>query len=54
MIGIKKEGIILTKTDLEFENEGVLDPAAIREGDSGRILKRTGSRSVGIRSIGFC
>jgi hypothetical protein len=30
MIGVKKEGIILTKTDLEFENEGVLNPAAIR------------------------
>jgi hypothetical protein len=34
MIGVKKEGIILTKTDLEFENEGVLNPAAIPEGDS--------------------
>ena len=30
MIGIKKEGIVIAKSDLEFENEGVLNPAAIR------------------------
>ena len=34
MVEVKKEGILLTKTDLEFENEGVLNPAVIREGDS--------------------
>jgi|GEM_PF-3225545 len=32
MINVKKEGILLKKTELEFENEGVLNPAAIREG----------------------
>ena len=40
MIGVKKEGIILTKTDLEFENEGVVNPAAIREGDSVHLFYR--------------
>ena len=33
MLNVRKEGIILEKTELEFENEGVLNPAAIREGD---------------------
>ena len=31
MIEVKKEGVLLSKTDLEFENEGVLNPAVIRE-----------------------
>ena len=38
MIEVEKEGIILTGTDLEFENEGVLNPGAIREGDSVHLL----------------
>ncbi len=33
MIIVKKEGVLLSKTNLEFENESVLNPAAIREGD---------------------
>jgi len=33
MIEVKKEGILLERTQLEFENEGVLNPAAIREGE---------------------
>jgi len=32
MVDVKKEGIILRKTDLGFENQAVLNPAAIREG----------------------
>jgi len=53
MIEVKKEGKILTKTDLDFENEGVLNPAVIREGDSVHIYYRavrTGNHS----SIGYC
>ena len=53
MIKVKKEGIILKKTDLEFENEGVLNPAAIREGDSVHLFYRAvqkGNHS----SIGYC
>jgi len=34
MIKLVKEGIILNKTKLEFENEGVLNPAVIREGEN--------------------
>ena len=40
MIEVKKEGIILNKTELGFENDGVLNPAAIRVGDQVRIFYR--------------
>jgi predicted GH43/DUF377 family glycosyl hydrolase len=53
MIEVKKEGIILSKTQLDFENEGVLNPATIREGDSIHMFYRavqTGNNS----SIGYC
>ena len=53
MINVKKEGIIISKTDLEFENEGVLNPAVIREGDSVHVFYRAvqkGNHS----SIGYC
>jgi predicted GH43/DUF377 family glycosyl hydrolase len=53
MIEVKKEGILLAKTDLEFENGGVLNPAVMREGDCVHIFYRavqTGNRS----SIGYC
>jgi beta-1,2-mannobiose phosphorylase / 1,2-beta-oligomannan phosphorylase len=53
MIQVKKEGILLTKTNLEFENEGVLNPAVIREGDSVHIFYRAvqnGNHST----IGYC
>lgn len=53
MIILKREGVLLSKTDLEFENEGVLNPAAIREGDSVHLFYRavrTGNNS----SIGYC
>ena len=33
MLEIKKEGVLLRKTNLNFENEGVLNPGAIREGE---------------------
>jgi len=53
MITVKKEGVLLSRTDLEFENEGVLNPAVIREGDSVHMFYRavkTGNNS----SIGYC
>ncbi len=53
MIEVKKEGILLRKTELEFENEGVLNPAVIREGDSVHLFYRAvqkGNHS----SIGYC
>jgi len=53
MIKVKKEGVLLRKTHHEFENEGVLNPAAIREGDNVILLYRAvqkGNRST----IGYC
>ena len=53
MIRIKKEGILLHQTNLEFENEGVLNPATIRVGDKVLFYYRAvqkGNHS----SIGFC
>ena len=49
MIKVKKEGIILEKRDVEFENAGVLNPAIIKEGDSVHIFYRavsTGNHST--------
>jgi predicted GH43/DUF377 family glycosyl hydrolase len=40
MIKIKKEGIILLKTELEFENEGVLNPAIMQEGNTVHMFYR--------------
>jgi len=53
MIAVKKEGIILDKTDLEFENQGVLNPATIRDGDSVHLFYRA-VRNGNHSSIGYC
>ncbi|MDP4208206.1 MAG: pesticidal protein Cry7Aa [Bacteroidota bacterium] len=53
MIQVKKEGVLLTKTGLEFENEGVLNPAVIREGDSVHLFYRA-VRQGNNSSIGYC
>ena len=53
MTEVKKEGILLTKTDLEFENEGVLNPAVMREGDSVHLFYRA-VRNGNHSSIGYC
>jgi predicted GH43/DUF377 family glycosyl hydrolase len=53
MINVKKEGILLSKTELEFENEAVLNPAVIRVGDSVHIYYRA-VRNGNHSSIGYC
>ncbi len=53
MIQVKKEGIILKKTDFKFENEGVLNPAAIRLGDSVHLFYRAVQKG-NYSSIGYC
>ncbi|MEN6619532.1 MAG: pesticidal protein Cry7Aa [Rikenellaceae bacterium] len=53
MISVKKEGIIINKTDLEFENKGVLNPAAIRVGDNVHLFYRA-VRQGNYSSIGYC
>jgi beta-1,2-mannobiose phosphorylase / 1,2-beta-oligomannan phosphorylase len=53
MIKVKKEGILLQKTHYEFENEGVLNPAVIRQGDSVYLLYRA-VRKGNHSTIGYC
>src|ERR1035437_7503886 len=50
---VKKEGILLKKTTLGFENEGVLNPATIREGDCVHLFYRAVSKG-NYSSIGYC
>jgi predicted GH43/DUF377 family glycosyl hydrolase len=53
MVNVKKEGIILEKTALDFEHNGVLNPAAIREGDFVHLFYRAVSEG-NHSSIGYC
>jgi beta-1,2-mannobiose phosphorylase / 1,2-beta-oligomannan phosphorylase len=53
MINLVKEGIILNKTELEFENEGVLNPAVIREGGNIHLYYRA-VKTSNYSSIGYC
>lgn len=53
MIAVVKHGVILAKSDLGFENAGVLNPAAILEEDGVHLFYRavhTGNHST----IGYC
>lgn len=53
MISIKREGIILNKTVLDFENEGVLNPAAIMVDEHIHMFYRAVSMG-NHSSIGYC
>ncbi|MCK9423685.1 MAG: pesticidal protein Cry7Aa [Bacteroidales bacterium] len=53
MIEVNKAGIILTPTDLEFEREGVLNPAIIRAGDNVHMFYRA-VRKGNYSTIGYC
>jgi predicted GH43/DUF377 family glycosyl hydrolase len=53
MIEVKNEGILLEKTQLEFENEGVLNPAVIRSGDNVHLFYRA-VRKGNNSTIGYC
>ncbi|MFT7031344.1 MAG: putative GH43/DUF377 family glycosyl hydrolase [Marinoscillum sp.] len=53
MYKLKKEGVILDITDLEFENEGVLNPAVIQEGNKVHIFYRA-VRKGNHSTIGYC
>ena len=52
MIEVRKEGIILAKTVLGFENEGVLNPAAIDDGEFIHLFYRA-VRKGNYSSIGY-
>jgi predicted GH43/DUF377 family glycosyl hydrolase len=53
MIELKREGVLLDKTELEFENQGVLNPAVIREGDNVHIFYRA-VRQGNNSTLGYC
>lgn len=50
---VKKHGVILEKTPHNFENEGVFNPAVIREGDSVHVFYRA-VRIGNYSSLGYC
>jgi predicted GH43/DUF377 family glycosyl hydrolase len=53
MVNVKKHGVILTKTDLPFESDGVLNPAVYQDGNEIHIFYRAleaGNHST----IGYC
>ncbi|KAA6339470.1 Beta-1 4-mannooligosaccharide phosphorylase [termite gut metagenome] len=53
MITVKREGIILEKTDLAFENDGVMNPAVIAEGETVHLFYRA-VREGNYSTIGYC
>lgn len=53
MITVTKHGVILEKTDLGFENAGVLNPAAVREGNFVHLFYRA-VRHGNYSTIGHC
>ena len=53
MLTVKKEGILIEKTTLDFENEGVLNPAVIKEGNHVHLFYRAVSKG-NYSSIGYC
>ena len=53
MIAIKREGIILKKTELIFENEGVLNPATFKKEHFVHVFYRAVSKGNN-STIGYC
>ena len=53
MLEVKKEGVVLHKTNLGFEIEGVLNPAVIHYGDFIHIFYRAVGKG-NYSSIGYC
>src|SRR5258706_8045998 len=50
---VHKEGILLDMTEHEFENEGVLNPACLQDGDTVHLYYRAVSKG-NISTIGYC
>ncbi|MFD1255929.1 hypothetical protein ACFQ3S_03900 [Mucilaginibacter terrae] len=53
MVKVKKEGVILRKTDLGFENESVLNPAVIVDNGTIHFFYRA-VRKGNYSSVGYC
>jgi beta-1,2-mannobiose phosphorylase / 1,2-beta-oligomannan phosphorylase len=52
MIKVKNEGIILSETEFDFENDGVLNPAVMQEGNTVHIFYRAVRRG-NFSTIGY-
>lgn len=53
MVDVKKEGVVLYKTALGFEREGVLNPAVIKRGGDIHMFYRAVAKN-NYSSIGYC
>ena len=53
MVEVKKQGVLLNKTSLGFENEGVLNPAVISHDGKIHLFYRAVSRG-NYSSVGYC
>jgi predicted GH43/DUF377 family glycosyl hydrolase len=53
MIQVTKEGILLEKTAHDFESHGVLNPGAIRDGNTVHLFYRA-VKEVNYSTIGYC
>lgn len=53
MIEVKKEGVVLEKTHLGFESDGVLNPAVIRNGEDIHLFYRAVQKD-NYSCIGYC
>ena len=53
MVEVKKEGIILEHTDLEFENQAVLNPTIVQEGNTLHMFYRA-VKHGNYSTIGYC
>ena len=53
MVKVKKEGVILRKTTLSFEDEAVLNPATIQDGNTVHLFYRA-VRKGNHSTIGYC
>ena len=53
MVEVIKKGVLLTKTDLEFENEAVSNPCAFQDGNTVHLYYRAVSQG-NFSSIGYC
>ena len=53
MVEVKKEGVILESTNLEFESQAVLNPACVQEGNTVHMFYRA-VKEGNYSSIGYC
>ncbi|WP_336518467.1 hypothetical protein [Pollutibacter soli] len=53
MVEVRKEGVLLEKTDIEFESEAVLNPAVIQNGEGIHVFYRAVAPG-NYSTIGYC